>query len=91
MSELPAKDRPGKSAWLGPVALCSGLVSWVAPGGGMVIALVAAACGVVSIRTRGPYRVDWIAVVGIGVAVLQALFSLLLLVMELSGHVQTTG
>ena len=83
---LPAKNRPGKLAWLGPISLCIGLVSWVVPGGGPIIAAAAVACGVVSVLTRGRYRVDGTAVAGICAGGLQVAFSLVLVVMSASGH-----
>ena len=85
MRGLPAKDRPGKLAWLGPLSLCVGLISWVAPGGGLAIALVAIGCGGLSVWTRGAYR-DGTAIVGIGVAMLQVLLSLMLLLVAAGGH-----
>lgn len=83
---LPAKDRPGIPAWLGPVALCLGLLSWVVPVGGIALGLVAVACGVVSVWTRGPYRVDGTAVAGAALGALQVVSSLLLLVATSSGY-----
>lgn len=83
---LPAKDRPGKLGWLGPISLCVGLVSWVSPGGGAFLAVSAIVCGVVSIWTKGQYRVDGTAVAGTCVAGLQLIFSTVLLAMELSGY-----
>jgi hypothetical protein len=83
---LPAKDRPGKAAWLGPVALCLGVLSWPIPAGGVVLAVGAVGCGVVSMATKTEYRLDWTAVAGVAVAVLQLLLSLMLLVMAAVGH-----
>ncbi|GAB3285891.1 hypothetical protein GCM10027563_19270 [Parasphingorhabdus pacifica] len=71
---------------MGPISLCAGLLSWIMPGSGVVIALVAVAYGVVSVQTRGPYRVDGTAIAGMGVGSLQVAFSLLLLTMTASGH-----
>ncbi|MEU5845336.1 hypothetical protein [Saccharopolyspora shandongensis] len=83
---LPAKDRPGKLAWLGPVSLCASLISWIVPGGGMTIALAAVACGVISVWTRGAYRKDGTAVIGVCVASLQVAFSLMLVLVTAGGH-----
>ncbi|MBE9375600.1 hypothetical protein IQ251_14195 [Saccharopolyspora sp. HNM0983] len=74
---LPAKDRPGRSAWLGPASLALGMLSWALPGGGAALAAAALVCGVVSMRTRGAYRIDGTAVAGSGVAVGQLVMSLL--------------
>ncbi|MFB9904906.1 hypothetical protein [Allokutzneria oryzae] len=79
MKQLPAKDRPGVQAWLGPLSLGLGTVSWIVPGGNLVFVVAACVCGVVSIATRKWYSVDWTAVAGICVALAQALLSLLLL------------
>jgi len=86
MRQLPAKDRPGKDAWLGPISLCLALLSWPLPAGGTVLAVGAVACGVLSMATKTEYRLDWTAVTGTSVAVLQLLLSLMLLVMEARGH-----
>lgn len=61
-------------------------MSWVAPGGGMAIALVALGCGGLSVWTRGGYRVDGTAIAGIGLATLQVLFSLMLFGISAGGH-----
>ena len=76
---LPAKDRPGKGAWWGPVALGVGLLSWAVPGAGAGLAVVAVICGVLSVATRGAYRVDATALAGIGVAGLQIAVTLLMM------------
>ncbi|WP_433869033.1 hypothetical protein [Saccharopolyspora sp. CA-218241] len=81
----PAKDRPGRQAWLGPLALGIGLGSWLVPGG-IPVALVAVACGAWSVRTRGPYRIDGTAVAGAVAGGLQVLFSLLLLAADSAGR-----
>lgn len=86
MRQLPAKDRPGKDAWLGPVSLCLALLSWPIPLGGPVLALGAVACGVRSMTTKTEYRIDWTAAAGTCVGVLQLLLSLMLLVMDAGGH-----
>lgn len=86
MRQLPAKDRPGKDAWLGPISLCLALLSWPLPAGGTALAVGAVACGVLSMATKTEYRLDWTAVTGTSVAVLQLLLSLMLLVMEARGH-----
>ncbi|GAB2960108.1 hypothetical protein GCM10027184_04090 [Saccharothrix stipae] len=86
MRQLPAKDRPGKDAWLGPVSLCLALLSWPIPAGGPVLAVGAMACGVRSMTTKTEYRLDWTAVTGTCVAALQLLLTLMLLVMSARGH-----
>lgn len=86
MRQLPAKDRPGKDAWLGPISLCLALLSWPIPAGGTVMAVGAVACGTLSMATKTEYRLDWTAVTGTCLAVLQLLLSLMLLVMEARGH-----
>ncbi|NUT51937.1 MAG: hypothetical protein HOV94_32290 [Saccharothrix sp.] len=86
MRQLPAKDRPGKDAWLGPISLCLALLSWPIPAGGPVLAVGAVACGVRSMTTKTEYRLDWTAVAGTGIAALQLLLSLMLLVMSTRGH-----
>lgn len=85
MLELPARERSGKSSWLGPIALGLGLLSWVLPIGGEVVAIVAIGCGTASIVTRGEFRIDWTAVTGICVAAAQLFFALILFVMRVSG------
>lgn len=82
---LPAKDRSGKSAWLGPIALYLGLVSWVAIVGGVIVAAAAVACGLGSIVTRAEYGVDWTAVAGTAAGTGQLVFSLWLFTMSASG------
>lgn len=72
-------------SWLGPIALGLGLLSWLLPIGGEVVAIVAVACGTVSIVTRREYRIDWTAVAGICVATAQLFFALILLAMHASG------
>lgn len=83
---LPAGDRPGRGAWLGPVSLGLGLLSWPIPAGGAVVAAVAVACGVLSMTTQTQYRLDWTAVAGVSVGVLQLMLSLMLLVLAANGH-----
>ncbi|MFI9011167.1 hypothetical protein ACIGNX_28420 [Actinosynnema sp. NPDC053489] len=83
---FPAKDRPGRGAWLGPVSLCLALLSWPIPVGGPVLAAGAVACGVRSMTTKTEYRLDWTAVTGTCLAVAQLLLSLMLLVMASRGH-----
>jgi hypothetical protein len=83
---LPAKDRPGRDAWLGPISLCLALLSWPIPAGGPVLAVGSVACGVWSMATKTEYRLDWTAVTGTCVAGLQLLLSLMLLVMAAGGH-----
>lgn len=85
LGPLPAKDRHGRSAWLGPLSLFLGLVSWVAFAGGAIFGLAAVGCGVVSIATRAEYRVDWTAVAGAVVGAGQLLLSLMLLLSSASG------
>jgi hypothetical protein len=83
--ELRARDRPGKAAWLGPIAIGLGLLGWLTPVGGVVVASVAVGCGVVSIVTRRPYRIDWTAVVGICLGAGQLFLTLVLFVIGASG------
>lgn len=85
MPELPAKERSGKSSWLGPVALGLGLLSWLLPVGGEVVAIVAVGCGTASIVTRRAFRIDWTAATGICVAAAQLFLALVLFAMRLSG------
>ncbi|MQA62949.1 MAG: hypothetical protein GEU86_15985 [Actinophytocola sp.] len=61
----PARDRPGKAAWLGPLALGLGLLCWLAPVGSELVASAAITSGAVSIVTRRGYRIDWAAAAGI--------------------------
>ena len=61
---IPARLRPGKQAWLGPAALCLGLLSWVIPVLGVPVAAAAVAGGAVSIGTNRAYRIDWTAFAG---------------------------
>ena len=83
--ELRARDRPGKAAWLGPIAVGLGLLGWLTPVGGVVVASIAVVCGVVSIVTRRPYRIDWTAVVGICLGAGQLFLALVLLAIGASG------
>ena len=83
--ELRSRDRPGKAAWLGPIAVGLGLLAWLTPVGGVIVALVAVGCGVVSIATRRPYRIDWTAVVGICLGAGQLFLALVLYVIGASG------
>jgi hypothetical protein len=83
--ELRARDRPGKAAWLGPIAIGLGLLCWLTPVGGVAVAAVAIGCGVVSVATRRPYRIDWTAVVGICLGAGQLFLALVLLVIGASG------
>ena len=50
--ELRARDRPGKAAWLGPIAVGRGLLGWLTPVGGVVVASVAVGSGVGVGRAR---------------------------------------
>lgn len=86
MRQFPVKDRPGNGAWLGPISLCLGLLSWPIPVGGVVVAAGAVACGVRSMATKTEYRLDWTAVAGTCIGALQMLLSLMLLVMAAAGH-----
>ncbi len=86
MRRLPVKDRPGNGAWLGPISLCLGLLSWPIPIGGLVVAASAVACGVRSMTTKTEYRLDWTAVAGTSIGALQVLLSLMLLAMAAAGH-----
>lgn len=79
-----AGDRPGRTAWLGPLALGLGLLCWLAPIGGEVVAAAAIASGAGSIATRREYRIDWTATAGICVGALQLYLALML-------YVITTG
>ncbi|MGH3756369.1 hypothetical protein [Actinophytocola sp.] len=83
--ELRARDRPGKAAWLGPIATALGLLSWLTPIAGPIVALTACGCGVISILTRRPYRIDWTAVVGICLGTGQLFLELVLLATNASG------
>ncbi len=83
--ELPARDRRGKLALLGPVSLGLGLLSWLTPFVGVAVAVVGIVCGVASILTRGEYRVDWTAGVGIALGGAQLFFELVLFAMSASG------
>ncbi|ONI80177.1 hypothetical protein ALI22I_43040 [Saccharothrix sp. ALI-22-I] len=83
---LPAKDRPGKAAWLGPISLCLGLLSWPTPAGGPILAVSAVICGTLSMTTRTEYRLDWTAITGTTIGALQLLLSLMLLAMAAGGH-----
>lgn len=78
MPGRPAKDRPGKAAWLGPLALALGVLCWLAPIGSEVVAAGAIACGAGSIATRREYRIDWTAVAGISAGALQLYLALML-------------
>lgn len=84
-SARPAKDRAGKAAWLGPLALGLGLLCWLLPIGGEAVAVGAIGCGAGSIGTRREYRVDWTAVAGICAGGLQLFLALMLFVMTASG------
>jgi hypothetical protein len=83
--ELRARDRPGNAAWLGPIAVGLGVLGWLAPVGGVVVAAVAVGCGVVSIVTRRPYRIDWTAVVGFCLGAGQLFLALVVFVIGASG------
>lgn len=83
--ELRARDRPGRAAWLGPIAAALGLLCWLTPIGGEIVALVAIGCGTISIVTRRPYRIDWTAVVGICLGMGQLFLALILFVNGVSG------
>lgn len=86
MRQLPVKDRPGRAAWLGPISLCLGLLSWPMPVGSAVVAAGAVVCGVLSMTTKTEYRLDWTAVAGTSIGALQMLLFLMLLVMVAAGH-----
>jgi len=75
---LPAGDRPGRQAWLGPASLALGLLSWPIPVVGVYIALAAIALGVLSMAVGTEYRLDWTAVTGLVVGTGQLALSLLL-------------
>lgn len=83
--ELPARDRRGKLASFGPIALGLAVLSWLTPLAGAVVAALAIGFGVVSILTRRSYRVDWTAVAGICVGGAQLFFEIVLLAMSASG------
>lgn len=83
---FPAGDRPGRSAWLGPGSLFLGLLSWLFPIGGAPLALAAIVLATVSMTTLTRFRIDWTAVVGLCLGVGQALLSLALFSMSLSGR-----
>jgi hypothetical protein len=70
---------------LGPVALGLALLSWVIPVVGLGVAALAVVLGVVSVATRGEYRIDWTAAAGICVGLGQGFFTLVLWVMSLTG------
>lgn len=80
-----AKERRGKSAWLGPLALGLGLLCWVLPIGSEVAAATAIGCGIGSIATRREFRIDWTAVAGICAGAGQLYFALMLFALEVSG------
>ncbi|GAA3458055.1 hypothetical protein ACFFSW_12990 [Saccharothrix longispora] len=82
----PVKDRPGKAAWFGPLSFGLALLSWLVPVGSPGVAAVAVTLGLLSTATDRVYRLDWTAVAGWVVGAAQLAFSLLLLVMELTGH-----
>lgn len=75
---LPAGDRPGRQAWLGPASVILGLVSWPIPAAGPFIAAVAIALGILSMTIRTEYRIDWTAVAGVVVGTGQLGLSMLL-------------
>lgn len=83
--ELPARDRRGKLASLGPIALGLSVLSWLIPFVGVAVAAVAIALGVASILTRKEYRVDWTAGAAICVGGAQLFFELVLFAMDASG------
>ncbi|HEX2133566.1 MAG TPA: hypothetical protein VHH15_18640 [Actinophytocola sp.] len=83
--ELPARDRRGRLASLGPISLGVGLLSWLTPLVGVVVAAVAIVLGAVSILTRKEYRIDWTAVAGISVGGAQLFFEVVLFAMGASG------
>jgi len=78
MPGRPTNDRPGKAAWLGPLALGLGVLCWLAPIGSEVVAAAAIGCGAGSIATRREHRIDWTAVAGISAGVLQLYLALML-------------
>ncbi|TCP42056.1 hypothetical protein EV191_12422 [Tamaricihabitans halophyticus] len=77
--ELPAGNRPGRSAWLGPFSLALAALCWFLPSGGALVGAAAVVCGALSIATRKEYRIDWTAVAGIGVGLAQLAWFLTLL------------
>ncbi|MCT2584809.1 hypothetical protein [Actinophytocola gossypii] len=83
--ELPARDRRGKLALLGPISLGVAVLSWLTPFLGIAVAAVAIILGVVSIVTRREYRIDWTAVAGISVGGAQLFFEVVLLAIGVSG------
>ncbi|OZM72254.1 hypothetical protein CFN78_14620 [Amycolatopsis antarctica] len=83
---LPAKDRPGKQAWLGPVALALAVISWITPVAGPVVAGVAIACAGWSMFTAREYQVDWTAAVGAVVGLGQLGFAAVLFALSVTGH-----
>lgn len=74
----PARDRPGKAAWLGPLSLGLGLLCWLAPVGSEIVAAASITSGVVSIATRREYRIDWTAAAGIFVGALHLYVAVML-------------
>ena len=76
---LPAKHRPGRSAWLGPASLALGLLAWAVPVAGSALAAVALVCGIISVRTRGAYRIDATALLGSVAGLGQLVLSLVVL------------
>lgn len=83
--ELPARDRRGRFAALGSIALGLGVLSWLVPLVGAVVAVLAIVAGNVSILTRRDYRIDWTAVAGIGLGGAQLLWEMVLFAMALAG------
>ncbi|WP_199443037.1 hypothetical protein [Umezawaea beigongshangensis] len=78
MRYLPAGDRPGLSAWWGPICLGLALLSWLFPVGGVAVAAAAVTCGVLSMATDRDYRLDWTALLGTPIGTAQLALSLLL-------------
>ncbi|SFT71400.1 hypothetical protein SAMN04487904_106148 [Actinopolyspora lacussalsi subsp. righensis] len=76
---IPARHRPGPYAWLGPVALCLGIASWVLLVPGVVCAVGAVVCGAASVTTRGDHRLDITALLGIALGAAHVLVSIMLL------------
>jgi len=82
---LPAKDRPGRSGWLGPVALALAIICWIMPVGSTVVAGIAIVCALVSMSTEREYRIDWTAATGVAIGISQLTLSALLMALSASG------
>ncbi|QFU89202.1 hypothetical protein YIM_20115 [Amycolatopsis sp. YIM 10] len=83
---LPVRDRPGRRAWLGPIALLLAVLCWFMPLGGVAVAVAAIACASASILTDRQYRLDWTAVAGASIGAGQLFFTVFLMAMEAAGH-----